>query len=127
MNAGGGTPVTSSGIVGVASSNEGESIKVYNGRQKYDEWEFIAILGQRGQQGQQAQPGQNNQQNPQANPGQLPPNSPFQNAPSFGGTPTGSPFNPGRGQQQNPFGNGNTGQQGMPQQGFPPSSQQPRR
>ena len=29
------------GIVGVASKYEGDSIKIYNERQKYDEWEFV--------------------------------------------------------------------------------------
>ena len=37
-----------SGIIGVASDTDQTSIKVYNGRQKYNEWEFIAILGQPG-------------------------------------------------------------------------------
>lgn len=38
------------GIIGVASTSEATSLKVYNTRQKYNEWEFIAILGQ-GQSG----------------------------------------------------------------------------
>ena len=42
--------VGGSGIVGVASDDEKDSIIVYNTRQKYNEWEFIAILGQQGQQ-----------------------------------------------------------------------------
>jgi type II secretory pathway pseudopilin PulG len=57
-NRGAGAPGTAqtfgtSGIVGVASDTDQTSIKVYNGRQKYNEWEFIAILGQPGA----AQPG----------------------------------------------------------------------
>jgi type II secretory pathway pseudopilin PulG len=34
----------SAGIVGVGSESSGTSIKVYNQRQKYNEWEFIAIM-----------------------------------------------------------------------------------
>lgn len=46
MNPAAGAPqqgggVMGSGIVGVASKYEGDSIKIYNERQKYDEWEFI--------------------------------------------------------------------------------------
>jgi hypothetical protein len=41
-----GSPTGTAGIVGVASNSEETSIKVYNMRQKYNEWEFIAILGQ---------------------------------------------------------------------------------
>jgi hypothetical protein len=86
---GGGTQVAGSGIVGVASDVEKDSIIVYNTRQKYDEWEFIAILGQQGQQPNGQNPQQNQQQNQPQN-GQ-PPNNPF-GTPStqpFGGAPTG--------------------------------------
>jgi hypothetical protein len=34
----------SSGIIGVASNSDQASIKVYNEREKYNEWEFIAPL-----------------------------------------------------------------------------------
>jgi hypothetical protein len=33
--------MTAGGIAGVASNFKGPSIKVYGGRQKYQEWEFI--------------------------------------------------------------------------------------
>jgi type II secretory pathway pseudopilin PulG len=33
------------GIVGVASSSEKESIKTYNGKSKYSEWDFVFITG----------------------------------------------------------------------------------
>jgi type II secretory pathway pseudopilin PulG len=46
-----GSPSGTAGIVGVASSSEETSIKVYNMRQKYNEWEFLAILGQPGATG----------------------------------------------------------------------------
>ena len=46
-------------MIGVASDSTQESIKVYNSRQKYNEWEFIAITSQPGQQPNQpnVQPG----------------------------------------------------------------------
>jgi hypothetical protein len=115
----GGTPFASGGVIGVASESTEESIKVYNTRQKYEEWEFIAIMGQ-----QQGGGGQRNPQQPgQPQPGQQPNqpgfgprgNNPFPNtggAP-FGGAPGTSPFGgaPGQpGQPQNPFGFGGTPQ-----------------
>jgi hypothetical protein len=65
----GGTSGTA-GVIGVASDSTQESIKVYNSRQKYNEWEFIAITSQNGQQ-----PNQPNVP-PGANPPQIgnPPN-----------------------------------------------------
>ena len=33
--------ITAGGIAGVASKFEGDSIKIYNDRQKYEEWEFV--------------------------------------------------------------------------------------
>jgi type II secretory pathway pseudopilin PulG len=44
-NARNGQTFGSSGIVGVASDSDQASIKVYNNRQRYDEWEFIALFG----------------------------------------------------------------------------------
>ena len=51
------------GIVGVASKSEKESLKSYNGRSKYNEWEFVFIprgpqpgAGQNAPQGGQPQP-----------------------------------------------------------------------
>ncbi len=38
------TPVLG-GIVGVASSSEKESIKIFNGKSKYSEWEFVFVTG----------------------------------------------------------------------------------
>jgi hypothetical protein len=135
-----GTPVGNGGIIGVASDSDKDSIKVYNQRQKYSQWEFLAILGQRGQQGQQPPNGQ--PQQPGVPPNQAPgQQTPFQNAPPnpfggqpagspmnpgggsplnpFSGQPTGSPLNPGRGQRQpqSPFGFGGTPQPQMPQPG----------
>jgi len=130
-NAGGPT-FAAGGVVGVASNNEKESLKVYNTRQKYDEWEFIAILSQQGQPGRGGQPGpgQPGQQQPgqqQSSPfnqggGQQ--INPFQNAAPvspFGGPPSNSAFGPLGGQQQppiqSPFGFGGPQQ---PQQQQPP-------
>ena len=101
----GGTQVASGGIIGVASDSGKDSIKLYNNRQKYDEWEFIAILNQQGQQQQNGQnPQQNQQQNQQQN-GQRP-NSPFNTTPNspFGGAPTGG--NGATRPNPNPFGFG---------------------
>lgn len=60
----GGTSGTA-GLIGVASDSTLESIKVYNSRQKYNEWEFIAITSQNGQQPNQPNvpPGANPPQN----------------------------------------------------------------
>ena len=78
--------MTTGGIAGVASMYKGPSIKIYGGRQKYQEWEFIFKLdnGNRagGQQANPLTPGQNGL-NPQ-NPG---------TAPAAGST-TGSPLTP---------------------------------
>ena len=37
--------MASSGLVGVAPENEDTSLKAYNNREKYNEWEFIAMPG----------------------------------------------------------------------------------
>ena len=97
------------GLVGVASKFEGETIKVYHEREKFEEWEFIydlkndrAALGgagglgvQQGQQGQGQRPGQGQGQSPF---GQLGPNPPFggQRFPPGGqpGISPGSPLGP---------------------------------
>lgn len=100
-------PVSSGGLIGVASDSDKDSLKVYNQRQKYNEWEFIAILGQ---PGQQQQPGQQpGQQNPQQNQQPGIPNNPFQNQPqSPFGAPQGNPLGGTPGQPiQQPFGFGN--------------------
>ena len=84
-------PAVSGGIIGVASDSDKESIMVYNNRQKYDEWDFIAILSQQGPQGRGSQ-----QQNPQNQ--QNPPNQNQRNqqneflrgpAPNFQPRPSG--------------------------------------
>lgn len=91
-----GNNVGLAGIIGVSSQSEEKSVKVYNNRQKYNEWEFIAVLGQPGQPGQPGVPGQ---------PGQ----------PSGGQTPFG----------QQPIGGPTQGQQPMPQQPFGIGQPQP--
>jgi len=122
-----GTQISASGIIGVASDSDKESIKVYNKRQKYSEWEFIAILGQTGQTGQNPTQGSNP---PGTNPAGNNPNSPNPSGfnprginpanPSsspFGG-PAGSPLGPAGGATmpvQNPFGFGGAPQQPPPQ------------
>lgn len=86
--------ISSGGIIGVASDVSAESIKVYNQRQKYDEWEFIAILNQ---------PGQTN--NPNGPNGATPPNTgpnPNPNNP-FNPNNTNNPFNPKNTNSGNPF------------------------
>jgi hypothetical protein len=98
------------GIIGVASDSEKDSIKIYNNRQKYDEWEFIAILNQQNPNGTQ-NPGANNPNaNPQNNPGGI--NN--TNRPGGFGAgnplgPAGSPVAPNTGAVPgtNPFGGGN--------------------
>jgi hypothetical protein len=118
-----GSPIGSGGIIGVASDSDKDSIKVYNKRQKYSEWEFIAILGQTGQNPTQgsnpagANPAGNNPNspnpsgfNPRGNPAN-PSSSPF-------GGPPGSPLGPAGGATmpvQNPFGFGGAPQQPSPQ------------
>src|SRR5262245_42724682 len=122
-----GSPIGSGGIIGVASDSDKESIKVYNKRQKYSEWEFIAILGQTGQTGQNPTQGSNppgtnpagnnpNSPNPSGfNPRGINPTNPSSSP--FGG-PAGSPLGPAGGATmpvQNPFGFGGAPQQPPPQ------------
>src|SRR5215468_9750477 len=90
-----GTQISASGIIGVASDSGKESLKIYNNHQKYDEWEFIAILGQSGQR------------NPNQGPNPAGPNSPGNNP--NGPNPTGL-NNPQRGfSPTNPSPFGSTG------------------
>jgi len=125
IGSGGGTPVAAGGIIGVGSDNDEASVMVYNQRQKYSEWEFLAILGPGGPQGLRGQqpagqqpvqpgqvPGQGFQGQPTPFPTPIPgspPASPFGPQPGtapFGPTmPFGSPPGPQQGQQ--PFGFGN--------------------
>jgi hypothetical protein len=117
-----GTQISASGIVGVASDSGKESLKVYNNRQKYDEWEFIAILGQSGQRN----PNQGSNTAGTNSPGNNPngPNPAGLNTPQRGFSPTspspfgsaGSPLGPtpgagGTNPMQSPFGFGGTPQQ----------------
>ena len=125
IGGGAGTPVAAGGIIGVASDSDEASVMVYNQRQKYSEWEFLAILGLGGPQGLRGQqpagqqpvqpgqvPGQGFQGQPTPFPTPIPgspPASPFGPQPGtapFGPTmPFGSPPGPQQGQQ--PFGFGN--------------------
>jgi hypothetical protein len=81
--------MTSGGIAGVASMYKGPSIKIYGGRQKYQEWEFIFKLdnGNRagGQQANPLTPGQNGLNPQNGGPGGTPPPA---------GSTTGTPVTP---------------------------------
>jgi hypothetical protein len=82
--------MTTGGIAGVASMYKGPSIKIYGGRQKYQEWEFIFKLdngnGAGGAQTNPLTPGQNGL-NPQNGTGTQP----------AAGSTTGTPTTPGSG------------------------------
>jgi len=110
------TPISGGGVVGVASDSDETSIMVYNQRQKYSEWEFIAITGQSGpQQGQQPQP-------PGQAPGGQPQTNPFGSNPSpFGPQAGPTPFGPAPGTQrgQQPFSPANPA---MPANPFNPNT-----
>ena len=111
------------GIAGVASTLERKGIKIYNEKQKYNEWEFIYDLtkdtkgtaGTTGiagapQQGTQAQ--QQGQQTPATQ-------SPFGGQSAFGGQQTGFTQQPQQQYQPQPQ------PQFQPQQQYPPQPQQP--
>ena len=91
------------GIIGVTSKSKNASIKILNGRQKYNEWAFVHVQtsqrpGQPG--GGAATPGMPGAPNQRPGPGQQgQPNSPFGNQP--GGFPQGPG---GRGGFQGPQG-----------------------
>jgi type II secretory pathway pseudopilin PulG len=103
------------GILGVASKNKGESLRVYNGKTHYNEWQFVA-LQQSAQGGGGARGG----------PAGLPPGSSGPDG-SFGGRdgrgnqmnlPPGS-FDPSRGGRQGQSGQGQRqGQPPPPSRGF---------
>ncbi len=112
--AGGTQQIGGGGLIGVASDSDEKSIMVYNQREKYSEWEFIAILGQGGPQGQRGQPGQPPQ------PGQVPTGQPQPNP--FGGQPSATPFGPQPG--ATPFGP-QPGQMPQPQPFGPQPGQMP--
>ena len=121
--AGQGTPVPGAGVIGVVSKSKGTSIKIFNGRTRYDQWsvtymdvklgrglppDLLQVVNAAGRPSQLGQPGQ---------PGRPGAGNPFgaPNAPSPGGfgqpvQPGASPFGPS-GQQ--PFGQP-LGQPGQP-------------
>jgi hypothetical protein len=111
-------PLQAGGIGGVASRLESESIKIYNDRSKYNEWEFIydprqdrtaRVASQANQQNRlpntqdtsvpltgQPGPNQRGPQGPNQRGGPQGPGGPnFGGQPGFGGSP---PPPPGRGQ-----------------------------
>jgi type II secretory pathway pseudopilin PulG len=66
-------------IVGVASTSRKKSIRVWNGKTRYDEWEFLGLPGNATQGGVPAvggQPPAAGQQTPPAQPGQQQPGMP---------------------------------------------------
>jgi type II secretory pathway pseudopilin PulG len=94
-------------IVGVASTSHKQSIRIWNKKTHYDEWEFLGIdLGALGiatsipglPQGVGGQPGQGNQPNGFGQPNQGNPMAPGQNQSGFsssgGSTSSGSGFSP---------------------------------
>ncbi len=83
-----GGPLGPGGLVGVASTFKGASIKVYKDRQKYEEWEFLFDMSSLTQPGQMPGLGQGT---PQA--GQ--PGQPGQPANGTSGTANGSSLFPG--------------------------------
>ncbi|MGH9314669.1 MAG: hypothetical protein ACRD1S_15915 [Vicinamibacterales bacterium] len=89
-------PAIAAGIIGVASKSKEKSIRIYKGRDKYDEWQFIfANIGPR--PGGAGQPGQPGQPQPGMGPGGFPRPGP--------GRP-GQPGRPGPGDPLRPFGPG---------------------
>jgi type II secretory pathway pseudopilin PulG len=108
---GGTTPISGAGLVGVASDSDEKSVMVYNQRQKYSEWEFIAITGQAGPQGlPQTGPGAGGapaglqQANPFAGSNPSTPSGVGAGPTPFGPAPGQTPFGPGGG--TSPFGPG---------------------
>jgi type II secretory pathway pseudopilin PulG len=98
------------GVIGVVSKSKDTSLRLYNGRNHYNEWAFISTpqvqapgVGTGGRGGRGG-PGTNNPNSPNN------PNNPFGNPGPFGpgrGTPSpgGPPSGPGRGTQPtSPFG-----------------------
>jgi hypothetical protein len=86
-------------IVGVASTSHKQSIRIWNQKKHYDEWEFVGVdLGALGiatsipglPQGVSGQPGQGEQPN------------------TFGQSPTGNPTTPGQNQGMFPPSDGST-------------------
>jgi len=99
------------GVMGVASKSKAESIRIYNGRTHYNEWQFVYTVqttapGQGGAPGGQPQRGGQNQ-GPNAPGGQR-----------NGGPGRGSPFGGAQGGRgnapQSPFGGSGFGGSGFP-------------
>jgi type II secretory pathway pseudopilin PulG len=84
------TPVLG-GIVGVASTSDKESIKTYNGRSKYNEWEFVYVFS--------TPPIVNTVRQGQISPGQTGTGQGTRSLPGTG-MPTPVPRNPGLGPMQ---------------------------
>jgi len=99
------------GVIGVTSKSKDESIRIYNGRSRYNEWAFVYVqTAQR--PGQSGVPGQGQGQRP----GQQQGTSPFGAGPFQFGNPTGQ-------QPRGPFGmqpmpNGGRGNLQQPPPGF---------
>lgn len=78
------------GVIGVTSKSKDESIKIYNGRSRYNEWAFVYIQtaqrpGQSGVPGQTQRPGQNpNPTGQQPGPFGMPSGIPNGPRPGFG-------------------------------------------
>ena len=123
----GSTGATSAGgIVGVTSKSKDTSIRVYNGRSKYNEWAFVHIqtTQQPGQPGSGGMPGSKGGPNQQKGQQPLKPGDspwPAGMPPAPGGGPTRPPVNLGQ-----PFGQPPTkGQFGQPASPFSPGFGQP--
>jgi type II secretory pathway pseudopilin PulG len=109
--AGSNSPTAAGGIIGVASKSTGTSIKVYNGRNKYNEWAFVYVqtaqrpggLAGGDQRGRTGVPGQGQPQSPIGMPGapspgtgQRPPSQSPRPPVEFPGfRPFGAPQQPG--------------------------------
>ena len=96
----GGTPAGGNqpfiGIQGVVSKSGDKSIKIYNGRTKYNEWAFIHVASTQ-------QPGL--PPGSQQGPGQPPnPGGPFKNMPPGAKPPVNNPQSPPFGPPGSPFG-----------------------
>jgi len=117
IGGGAGTPVAAGGIIGVGSDNDEASVMVYNQRQKYSEWEFLAILGPGGPQGLRGQqPAGQQPVQPGQVPGQGFPGQPTPFPTPIPGSPSASPFGPQPGAM--PFGSAPGAQQGQQPFGF---------
>jgi type II secretory pathway pseudopilin PulG len=98
------------GIIGVTSKSKDASIKIYNGRSKYNEWAFVYI--------QTAQrPGQSGQ------PGQQRPGTPGQQPGAFGMPGAGQ--RPNDQQRQPPFGSGQPNRPQINPMVLPPGQRRP--